>query len=221
MARIGDTVRPELGRTNYGGYLAGAQQGAAAMGRGIQQAGQAMGDMLKQQGEMKKDIASSEKVASAIAGMYGEESQIGQAAMGISNTLRNEETPFRQKYSAAQAMKQIIPMMMHKSETDTARGFQERGMKVAEGGLLVQQAAATNRAAQIRTAAESKAAEERGKGIGYDILSTMKAGKDNGAGGALLGLDGEPIRYNARDTLLSENFYALADPGHPLWKNLP
>jgi 3'(2'), 5'-bisphosphate nucleotidase len=37
------------------------------------------------------------------------------------------------------------------------------------------------------------------------------------AGGAVLGLDGKPLRYNQRDTLLSENFIALADPGHPLW----
>lgn len=40
------------------------------------------------------------------------------------------------------------------------------------------------------------------------------------AGGALLGLDGEPLRYNCRDSLLSPNFYAIADPGHPLWGRL-
>ena len=39
------------------------------------------------------------------------------------------------------------------------------------------------------------------------------------AGGAVLGLDGKPLRYNQRDTLLSENFIALADPGHPLWSS--
>jgi 3'(2'), 5'-bisphosphate nucleotidase len=40
------------------------------------------------------------------------------------------------------------------------------------------------------------------------------------AGGALLGLDGEPLRYNARDTLLSPQFYALSDREHSLWHNL-
>ncbi len=41
-----------------------------------------------------------------------------------------------------------------------------------------------------------------------------------GAGGAVLGMDGEPLRYNARDTLLSPHFHAMADPQHPLWKSL-
>ncbi|KAA1188824.1 3'(2'),5'-bisphosphate nucleotidase CysQ [Pseudohalioglobus sediminis] len=40
------------------------------------------------------------------------------------------------------------------------------------------------------------------------------------AGGALLGLDGKALTYNRRDTLLSPNFLALADPVHPLWQQL-
>jgi 3'(2'), 5'-bisphosphate nucleotidase len=40
------------------------------------------------------------------------------------------------------------------------------------------------------------------------------------AGGALLGLDGKPLRYNARNTLMSPNFYAIGDPGHALWEAL-
>ncbi len=41
------------------------------------------------------------------------------------------------------------------------------------------------------------------------------------AGGALLGLDGLPLRYNCRDTLLNPDFYAVADPGHALWQQIP
>jgi 3'(2'), 5'-bisphosphate nucleotidase len=40
------------------------------------------------------------------------------------------------------------------------------------------------------------------------------------AGGCLLGLDGAPLGYNQGDSLLSPNFYAIADPGHPLWQRL-
>lgn len=40
------------------------------------------------------------------------------------------------------------------------------------------------------------------------------------AGGVLLGMDGRPLRYNRRDTLLSPHFYAIADAGHPLWREL-
>lgn len=41
-----------------------------------------------------------------------------------------------------------------------------------------------------------------------------------GAGGAVLGMDGEPLRYNQRDTLLSPNFHAIADPADPFWEIL-
>ena len=40
------------------------------------------------------------------------------------------------------------------------------------------------------------------------------------AGGAVLGLDGRPLKYNQRNTLLSENFLAVADPANPLWTRL-
>jgi 3'(2'), 5'-bisphosphate nucleotidase len=41
-----------------------------------------------------------------------------------------------------------------------------------------------------------------------------------GAGGAVLGLDGKPLTYNARDTLLSPHFHAVADPSQSLWNLL-
>ncbi len=40
------------------------------------------------------------------------------------------------------------------------------------------------------------------------------------AGGALLGLDGRPLRYNRGDSLYSPHFLALAQPGHDLWQQL-
>ena len=40
------------------------------------------------------------------------------------------------------------------------------------------------------------------------------------AGGALLGLDGQPLSYNRRASLLSPDFLALADPASPLWGDL-
>lgn len=40
------------------------------------------------------------------------------------------------------------------------------------------------------------------------------------AGGAVLGLDGKPLRYNARDTLISPSFLAVGDPGADLWPSL-
>jgi len=40
------------------------------------------------------------------------------------------------------------------------------------------------------------------------------------AGGALLGMDGEPLRYNLTESVYSPNFYGLGEPGHPLWREL-
>lgn len=40
------------------------------------------------------------------------------------------------------------------------------------------------------------------------------------AGGALLGMDGEPLRYNRTESLYSPNFYGVGDPDHPLWRDL-
>ena len=39
-------------------------------------------------------------------------------------------------------------------------------------------------------------------------------------GGSLVGLDGAPLRYNLKDSLLSPNFYAIAQPSHALWQRL-
>lgn len=40
------------------------------------------------------------------------------------------------------------------------------------------------------------------------------------AGGALLGMDGQPFRYNARETLLNSDFYAISNANSPFWRGL-
>lgn len=40
------------------------------------------------------------------------------------------------------------------------------------------------------------------------------------AGGMIVGLDAQPLRYNARDTLLSPHFLAVGDLSAPLWAEL-
>tara|TARA_R110001599_G_scaffold351822_1_gene584808 strand:+ start:144263 stop:145108 length:846 start_codon:yes stop_codon:yes gene_type:complete len=39
-------------------------------------------------------------------------------------------------------------------------------------------------------------------------------------GGAVLGMDGKPLRYNCGESLLSPHFFAIADAGHALWRDL-
>lgn len=67
----------------------------------------------------------------------------------------------------------------------------------------------------------------RGKGDFYPRFSPccewdVAAGQAlvEAVGGAIIGLDGQPLRYNLGDTLYSPNFYAIADPRHPLWERL-
>jgi len=40
------------------------------------------------------------------------------------------------------------------------------------------------------------------------------------AGGSLLGLDGQPLRYNCTATLLNPDFYAISDADNPFWRGL-
>ncbi len=40
------------------------------------------------------------------------------------------------------------------------------------------------------------------------------------AGGALLGMDGQPLRYNCSESLYSPHFFAIADARHHLWREL-
>ena len=40
------------------------------------------------------------------------------------------------------------------------------------------------------------------------------------AGGCVVGMDGAALRYNGSESLISPDFYALGDAGHPLWREV-
>jgi 3'(2'), 5'-bisphosphate nucleotidase len=40
------------------------------------------------------------------------------------------------------------------------------------------------------------------------------------AGGDVLGMDGQPLRYNCTESLYSPDFYAISDPSHDIWQRL-
>jgi len=157
MARIGSGVRPELGRTNYGGFLAGAQQGSAAIGRGIEKVGAGVGDMMKRQKDAEKETQASQKMFEAMAGVYGEESKIGQMSAEMAMNLADKDIPLSQRNAAASSGSQIMGMMLHKAEQDVSNQYRERQMKVAEGGLGVQQTESKARMSAIRQKMEAEA----------------------------------------------------------------
>lgn len=137
MPRIGDTIRPELGRQNYGSFLAGTQQGAAAMGRGIQQMGQGIGDYLKRQKEAQKDTKASENLARAFREAYGEESPIGRVAAEMELRLADQDRPLKERHADAGSFKDMMAMMLQKSavDKDDARYDRERTFMEMQTGI--------------------------------------------------------------------------------------
>ena len=163
MARIGSGVRPELGRTNYGGFLAGAQQGSAAIGRGIEKVGAGVGDMMKRQKAMATDAKVSENLFGAVSEAY-QGTPLGDMAAQMHMSMADQDTPLRDRYAQGQSGKSIIQMMLNKSATDAKAALQERQMQVAEGTLGMQQEAA-------KTEEARRSAEMMGRAQGADIMA--------------------------------------------------
>jgi hypothetical protein len=184
MARIGDTVRPELGRTDYSGYLQGAQQGAAAMGRGIAQLGAGVGDYFKKQGEDKKDLSGFIQQMEMGAKLYGPESKIGQIMGESAAFAKDENNPLSSRMGIVKQGTPMLNMLLHNSETNFMRDVQNRRLIIEEGD-------AKSRAEMLRGANEDAESERRGRtkalewGMGAGDLPSMSAG-DAGGLGALL-----------------------------------
>jgi hypothetical protein len=184
MARIGDTVRPELGRTDYSGYLQGAQQGAAAMGRGIAQLGAGVGDYFKKQGEDKKDLSGFIQQMEMGAKLYGPESKIGQIMGESAAFAKDENNPLSSRMGIVKQGTPMLNMLLHNSETNFMREVQNRRLIIEEGD-------AKSRAEMLRGANEDAESERRGRtkalewGLGGGDLPSMSAG-DAGGLGALL-----------------------------------
>jgi len=134
MARIGDTLRPELGKTDARAIA----QGGAAMGRGLAGLGAGIGDYLKQQKEDKKGVVGEIKMGRMMEEMYGGESKVGRAFGQLADSLDDETMPWKNKVALAGMGSKIRSMIMHKSEVDTLNALNERKMSVSEGGLAVQ-----------------------------------------------------------------------------------
>jgi hypothetical protein len=197
MARIGDTVRPELGRTDYSGYLQGAQQGAADMGRGIAQLGAGVGDYFKKQGEAKKEVTGVGTMMDAAAKLYGEKSQIGQTAGAMAAFFKDENIPLKERLGAAQQATPMLNMLMHKSETDfgqyvASRQLVQGDKRIGQGdrGLNIEEGDAKSRADMLRQNNDDFDAAREGKIKAMEDLGVGDAGPlpmgGNAASGALL-----------------------------------
>jgi len=153
MPRIGDTLRPELGKTDARAIA----QGGAAMGRGLAGLGAGVGDYFKQQKKQKRSNLASEKMADAIVEMYGLDNPIGKHAAKASAFFKEENNSFKDKTALGDALRQLIPMAIQKQERDFSQRMQEGQLEVAEGGLTVRQGEArrqANAADRVATAGQ-------------------------------------------------------------------
>jgi len=168
MARIGDTLRPELGKTDARAIA----QGGAAMGRGLAGLGAGIGGYLKQQKEQKRSNLASEKMADALVGMYGEGNPIGDHAAKASAFFKDENNSFKDRSALGDTLRQLIPMAIQKQEQaiDAERFNAEMGIKRGQLGVARMNAQTSRGAATARAADTSNRAnlaEQNTRGVNW------------------------------------------------------
>ena len=120
MARIGDTVRPELMRADTSGILRGSATGAAKIATGLASLGQSIGEGAQRQKAAKAEIAGSKKLAQAMVDLHGDSSPIGQRLMPIIEALDSDELRRSEKLGIASTITPIIGAVTQKQATDIA-----------------------------------------------------------------------------------------------------
>jgi lysozyme len=145
MARIGDTINPGLGKTNFNAYLAGAQQGAAAMGRGIASMGASIAEGVKQQQQVAKDTTSAGTMFKSIADAYGEDSEIGRSALAMYAKVTDQDRPLRDRHADAMGGLKTMDFLMQKGAQDF-----RQNMAMENLGLAKRDAARADRAENYR-----------------------------------------------------------------------
>ena len=171
MARIGDTVRPELMRADTSGILRGSATGAAGIATGLASLGQSIGEGAQRQKAAKAEIAGSKKLAQAMVDLHGESSPIGQRLMPIIEALDSDELRRSEKLGIASTITPIIGAVTQKQATDIAaaqRKFENDLKSAAE-------VRADREADQVRQQRFLEAQRaDRGLGIEEEKLDILK-----------------------------------------------
>ena len=89
--RIGDLIRPELGRTDYSMYLQGAAAGGEALGAGLASAMKDISAGLEKRKETQKKIKTGQRTMKGIADFLGEDDPIGRRAAALAEEISNPE----------------------------------------------------------------------------------------------------------------------------------
>ena len=118
MAKIGDSIRPELGRTNYDAFLRGSSQGAAAMGRGIADLGKGVGNFLEDRAEAKKTKSAGIQALKSFMNLSSDP-QVQEAAQQFINEI--EDAPLGEAAAKAATAQQFIGTAQQNTEMDLRR----------------------------------------------------------------------------------------------------
>ena len=116
MARIGDTVRPELGRADTSGILRGTMQGASALGQGIAALGAGVGAGIKQRKQHEKDVTATISRLESLKKSVPEKSPLSTMLDQGINTLSNPDLSPRNAAAMAAGFNQSIDDHWTKTE---------------------------------------------------------------------------------------------------------
>jgi len=167
MARIGDTLRPELGKTDARAIA----QGGAAMGRGLAGLGAGIGGYLKQQKEDVKEMEGSAALLDSFAAA-NEGTKQGDAALIAAAQIRDQESPKSKRLGLAREATPMLNMLSQGMERaiDAERFNAEMGIKRGQLGVARMNAQTSRGAATARAADTSNRAnlaEQNTRGVNW------------------------------------------------------
>ena len=130
MARIGDTVRPELGRADTSGILRGAMQGASALGQGIAALGAGVGAGVKERKQNEKEVTATISRLDSLKKSVPEKSPLSAMLQHGIDTLSDPDLSPRKAAAMAAGFNQGIDDHWTKTEMELKQAAEARDADV-------------------------------------------------------------------------------------------
>jgi hypothetical protein len=132
MPRIGDTIRPELGKIDYRPMMIAGMKAAESRGGSMGKLIGTVEGAVEKKRTNEGKIGATKKKLKGIADFLGEESEIGRMATQLHEELSNPEYRMSEQLQAAAAAESTLAFASQHIEKMYGRGMKERGMRVAE-----------------------------------------------------------------------------------------
>lgn len=142
MARIGDTIRPELGRADTSGILRGSMQGASALGQGIAALGAGVGANIQQRKQNEKEVTATVSRLESLKKAQDEKSPLAKMLQQGISALSDENLSSRQAAAMAAGFNQSIDDTFRSIESNIKQEAAAQNQQVHEATLPVLQAEA-------------------------------------------------------------------------------